>query len=327
MRREALKFGLFLGIGLSLFVLFLWKAGFSWATFWEVRDPVYLSLAFGLGMFYLYPLALRTSILLRSLGLHGKQRTLVRIEFINYFLQAVLPFRLNLPAKAWLLRERGIANFEKALSVTTFDYLLNIGTVMGIVFFGGAFVLPAFRWAGFVQILLILLSLLAAYFLLPRRVFKALEFSMESPSRFQRLWNRVIHLALELRSAWTHLATHRTTLWIIPLTAVLELIQLLANQALLLSAGVQLPWLSLLLALNASVFVGGVTPIPAGGLGVRDATMAFLLNRLGAPVEVSLYAVVMSRIMGLAPIVLGYLLSLRLGLRWLGARENPADPK
>ncbi|MEM3086828.1 MAG: lysylphosphatidylglycerol synthase transmembrane domain-containing protein [Halobacteria archaeon] len=316
--------GALLAVGIGIFILFLWQSGVSASVFYQLRSPGFLVLGVALAFLVMAAAALRTKVLLLSLGVRTGTGILIRIEFIHYFLQTVLPFRLNLPAKAWVLRQSGVASFPQALSVTTFDYLIDTGTLLGIVFLIGPLFVPGLGMAGLSVAMVAILGLLATYLALPARVFGVLRFPGEPRSGVRRIWNRVLDFTLTLRATWFDLLRRRTSLGVVPVQAAVVVLQLFATQALLLSAGVWLPLLGLLVAINATAFIGGITTIPAGGLGVRDAAMAILLNRLGAPLDVSLYAVLMSRLTGLIPVAIGYLLSLRFGTRWL---SPPAQPE
>jgi uncharacterized membrane protein YbhN (UPF0104 family) len=226
-----------------------------------------------------------------------------------------------------MLERSKISSFESGLSITTFDFLLDTGTVLGITLLGGALFIPGLRVGGLGEAFLLVLGLLLVFFLVPSRVFDALRFRETASSGAKRLWNRAAEFARDVRSAWLRLATRRTTLWVVPLQAVTVLIQVLGAQLLLLSAGVQLPWWKLTVAVYSTAFLGGVIPIPLQGLGPRDAALFSFLYLLGASESVSLYVTLVSRMMGFIVMGIGYAVSLHWGLRGLVTRDGgPASP-
>lgn len=325
-----LRKALLLGAGVGLFLLFLWGSGFSGSTLLLVRDPAYLALGQAVALGYAALLVLRTRILLGSLGIRGGFGALLRVEFGNRFLSTFLPLRLNVPAKAWLLYNAGICDLEKGMAVSTLDYLVGLGTNLGLAALAVFIVFPRVRFVGLLETLVITGVLLGAYLLLPRRILeRARVQSTRVPSRVRLLWNRLVHLAIELRSLWSSMLSHRLQLLLLPIQVLDALLNAAAAQAVALSAGVSLPWIPLTVAVAASAFVGGATPIPSG-LGVRDVALVLLLRHLGMSLEISLYTAVMVRLLTLLPLALGGLFTLRSGLGWIRSALAPpavGDPK
>jgi uncharacterized protein (TIRG00374 family) len=104
--------------------------------------------------------------------------------------------------------------------------------------------------------------------------------------------------------------------YVLFITALNLVISALIIESLFLSADFFVPFIWVLIVFITGAFIGGITTIP-GGLGVREAAMILLFNELGVPNETNVIVVLLSRLVTLIPMTIGYILSLRLGISFL----------
>jgi len=304
-------------IGLLILFLLISRMGIDFSKLPAIKNPIYLILA--ALMVSVTPLvtALRMTYFLAIVGVNAPMKEIVMVEYINKFLYHIAPFKLNVPAKAVILNKTCGVRKEDSASIVTFEYGLDVSITLMI---GCVCVVIFFKNFSFlsdkIYLLFLLTFCLIAFFWMPIKTFD--EFLKKAEKVKIKLLRKILTFILNIlrtiRETWVKLAFSRKILWAMLTTAMLWILNALAVEALFLSLDYHVPLVWILATLSCGILVSGATTIP-GGLGVREATMVFLYSVLGVPQEISIIVVLLSRLLTINLVIIGYLASLRAGIK------------
>ena len=309
-------------IGLGVLAYVIWRLNIDVSVVYLIAYPRYVLVAALLILSMPMLLGLRMNYLLLSINdIRPPLKELCIIEYINKFLLYIAPFKLHLPAKAVLLKKMCKVKASDSVSVITLEYALDssitifVGIVGALVLFKN---LPYISLIEIRNLLLIIILCIIAFFCLPSSAFESLLRKSERITI--NVIKKPVSFALQtikaIRETWRSLLFNRRMYYILPITALFWGITVLATESLFLSTGHYVPLHWILVVMTCGIVVGGVTTIP-GGLGVREATMVLLYSVLGVPGEISVVVVLVSRLLAVIPICVGYVLSLHMGLDYL----------
>jgi uncharacterized protein (TIRG00374 family) len=310
---------IFLLLGLAVLVYLLAKMDINFSdVIHSVKLPGYVILAALIVTAIPLINALRMRFIIFPMGkkmlpLHD----LFTIEYIYKFLSNVMPFKLNVPAKAVLLNRMCGVRLSNGASVVSFEYALDSAIV--IVFgFLGAFAYfrndTRISFASIEYFISITFLCSIAFFSIPSDYFgKLLSKADRIPVKAVRLViTSGFKLLWSIRGTWATLILHREMIKVLALTAIVWGSSILINEFLFLSIGRYVPPTWILVAICSGIFIGGISTIP-GGLGVREATMVLVYSYLGIPNDASVAVVLLGRVLSALPVVTGYLYSLKIG--------------
>jgi len=314
-------------IGLGVLAYVIWGLNIDISVVYLIARPRYILAAALLILSMPVLLGLRMNYLLSSINeTHPPLKDLCIVEYINKFLLYIAPFKLHLPAKAVLLKKMCKIKTHDSVSVVTFEYALDssitifVGITGALVLFKN---LPYISPIDIRNLLLIIVLCMIAFFCLPSSVFESLLRKSEHiPINIVK---KTLSFALQtlkaIRETWISLLFNRRMYYILPITAVFWSITVLATESLFLSTGHYVPLHWILVVMACGIFVGGVTTIP-GGLGVREATMVLLYGALGVPNEVGVIVVLVSRLLMMPAIALGYVFAMKMGFRHIISSDS-----
>jgi uncharacterized protein (TIRG00374 family) len=242
------------------------------------------------------------------------------IEYIYKFLSNVMPFKLNIPAKAVLLKKFGL-QLSSGASVVSFEYALDSGVTIAFGFLG---VIAYFRDDPRISLLsikyfiLIVLSGSIIFFSIPAYYFdKALSYTEAFKIKLlQKIAVFLVKMMNVVRVSWARILLDRRMFAVLFATILTWGASVLVNMLLFMSTNNYVAPTWILVVMSVGIFVGGVSTIP-GGLGVREATMVMLYSALGVPAEVSVANVLIGRLISLIPILIGYVVSIHAGAEML----------
>jgi uncharacterized protein (TIRG00374 family) len=303
-----------IAIGLFLTLWLIWWLDVDLETVKKVKRLDLIALATLIGIFLIQGIAtIRMKMLLSIIKCTGELKTLLVIEFINKFIYTVAPGRLNVPAKAFLLKKLCGTGLKNGISLSTFEYALDaylvvlIGSVGGMLLFGGFTEIRYF--------LLLMLALTLGLFLMPPATFDHLSImSHRIRSAFVRsVFDKAIATLKTLRATWAALLVDPRFFTVAFYTILLWGVRVVTIKLLFLSVGLSIPFSWIFVVTALSLFIGGITGIP-GGLGAKEASMVFLYGLLGVPTDLSVIVAIANRLIVLPVIIIGYVLTLQLGL-------------
>lgn len=246
---------------------------------------------------------------------------LSQIEYIYKFISNVMPFKLNLPAKAVLLSKKCGMKLSSGASVVSFEYALDSGVT---IFFGFLGVVSYFRNDPRISLLsiqyfiLIVLVCSVVFFSIPSQYFeKALSYTetirFKAAKKIAIFFMKVMNA---IRISWARILFDRKMFAVLFTTILIWAGAVLVNLLLFMATNNYVPPTWILVVMSLGIFVGGISTIP-NGLGVRDATMVLLYNTLGVSTEASVASVLMGRLITVIPILVGYAISMRAGAELL----------
>ncbi len=303
-RRPFLRQVFLWALGLGLLVAFLaWKnfdlSVLSGFTRWD-----YLVIATALIIPYPLILGLRTQVLLASLNLKIPLREAALASYAERFLSVVLPLRLNVPFKGFLLARLSKISVAHGVSVSIHEFALDIGVAFAISLVGIPVLWsrhPLLAW-----LLIAASSVCIAVVAVP-------------PSAWNRLFPRhgrwvgaAIGLAENLHGSWNHLL--RSPGLLLRLLLIVAVLQypFVIYWFLFGAIGLSVDIVALLVALNAGALLGGLSLIP-GGLGARELTMVGVLSQWGVPSTATVLVSLGGRLIYFTVEVIGFIFSLRVG--------------
>ncbi len=301
--------------GLLLLAVLLLKSGIAVDVLFQVQQPLYLVPAAALIVLEILLLAARLQALLRAQGRDAPLREALSIELMNRFFSLYLPLKLNVPLKAALLQRLGRASLADGLALSSVEVVLDTAAAFLLGFVALPLVLPGLRPFALSWILPLLAGCLVLLLFAPERWWEAVT-ARASPAHSRGRLRRLFQFLLDVRYTWRRMFRSRHLGMAVVWLAAIQFNAAVIMQLLFFSAGVSLSFLPALVLSRAALLAGNVTQIP-GGLGAREAAMVVLFSPLGVPAAVSLYASLASRVLVLLPAILGYLLSLRLGVKWV----------
>jgi len=314
-------------IGLGILAYVIWKLNIDISVVYLIARPQYVLAAALLILSMPVSLGLRMNYLLSSINdLRPPLEDLCIVEYINKFLLYIAPFKLHLPAKAVLLKKMCKVKAHDSVSVVTFEYALDssitifIGIVGALVLFKN---LPYISLIEVRNLLAIIILCIIAFFCLPSSVFESLLRKSERITI--NIIKKPLSFALQnikaIRETWKMLLFNGRMCYVLPITALFWGISVLATESLFLSTGHCVPLHWILVVMTCGIFVGGVTTIP-GGLGIREATMVLLYGALGVPNEVGVIVVLVSRLLMMPAIALGYVFAMKMGFRHIISSDS-----
>lgn len=305
-------------LGLAIFLLLILKLNIDITIIYSIKNFGYIGLAIYLLIIGIVPLSLRMRYLLLVVGERKKSlKDLAVIEYVSKYIYYITPFKLYIPAKALMLNKVCKVEKKNAVSVVTFEYALDMTTVIFFSFLGIYIFFRGLYSAGSFQIkyiLLVIIILFLIFFKIPYGFFDSVE---EKMVRFIPIlltgYVAVLFRALRaIRGGWLTLLSNRRTYYnVLPLMAIMTILAILIQECLFLSLNYYVPLLWIAAVLYSSLFTGGVSNIP-GGLGVREGTTVALYMLLGVPKEIAIIVAILGRLLTLIPLILGYLFSLTI---------------
>ncbi|MEX2425614.1 MAG: lysylphosphatidylglycerol synthase transmembrane domain-containing protein [Thermomicrobiaceae bacterium] len=252
--------------------------------------------------------AWRWVYLLRRTGSDVPVFESVRVTSLASLINYAAPGFLGAPAKAILVRDSRSVPLSRSLPTLAAEQLLDAGMLAlagsTVLFLSGPTMLEAIAGQVTVDDSLIALATVVAI------VSVAIVMLLASRRYLPGFVERVRQATLELVSSREHIrpiAMLTLARWVLDMGAVG-----IASVA----VGLRLGLLEILLIANLSLLVGLIAPVP-GGLGVREAAMAFLAGAIGVSVPAVLALSLLHRA-GLAiglPVALGGARILEWGRR------------
>lgn len=321
-RRPFLRRVVLWALGLGLLVAFLAWKNFDFSVLRGFTRWDYLVIAIALIIPYPLILGLRTQVLLASLNLEIPLRQAALASYAERFLSVVLPLRLNVPFKGFLLARLSKVSVTHGVSVSVHEFALDIGVAFAISLVGIPVLWsrhPLLAW-----LLIAASSVCIAVVAIP-------------PSAWSRLFPRrgrwvgtAIGLVESIRGSWGHLLQNPGLLLrLLFLVAILQY-PFVIYWFLFGAIGLSVDLVGLLVALNAGALLGGLSLIP-GGLGARELTMVGVLSQWGVPSTATVFVSLGGRLIYFIVEVIGFVFSLRVGgeafrdlLRKLKQEAGPA---
>ena len=131
---------LFYLLGIVIFILAIFFLNIVLSFFYLVTNPLFVLAFPAIMVFGLVVVGFRMKYLLIPLGERDfSVKKLIEIEFINRFIQYVLPAKLNIPAKALMLSKECNVKKTNAISVTSFEYFVHLVVLLFFVLYGMIF--------------------------------------------------------------------------------------------------------------------------------------------------------------------------------------------
>jgi len=307
---------LLVGLGILLYIIKITKIEFS--IIYSIKYPAYIVLSLLFVMLTRIGVALRLKNLLRSIDKPRPFREAIIIDFISRFLYYVSPFKLNVPAKVILLNKKSNISIKESAALVSFEYALD--TVITVVFgiAGVSFLFKNASLASITYIVSFVMLLFAIFISMPDRFFDIIDkkFNQIKYARLQKTLSRISSSIVAMRGTWINILFNKQMYPILIITIVSEIISAYSAKFIFLSMGFDIPLIWVLLVVAAATVTGGVSNIP-GGLGVMEAAMVLLFTSMEIPRDISIAFVLIYRLSTLAPILTGYIFSLRLGSEYI----------
>ncbi len=303
---------LLVGAGILLYIIKITKIDLT--VVYSIKYPAYIVLALLFVMLTRIGVALRLKTLLRSIGKPRPFEDAIKIDFISRFLYYVSPFKLNVPAKAILLNKKSNISLRESAALVSFEYALDtvLSVVLGIA--GVLFLFKNTSLTSITYIVSFVVLLFAIFISMPDRILEAIDkkFNQIRHARLQKTLSRISSSIIAMRGTWINILFNRQMYPVLFITIIAEIISGYSSKFIFLSMGYDVPLIPIILVVAAAGVAGGVSNIP-GGLGVMEAAMVLLFTNLDVPKDISIAFVLIYRLSTLAPILTGYIFSLRLG--------------
>lgn len=312
---------LLLGLGVLVYILARMDVDML-KVIESVKSPYYAFLASLIYIAMPYFNALRMKFIINPIEKKiPSVHDLFAIEYIYKFLSNVMPFKLNVPAKAVLLSKKCGMKLSSGASTVSFEYALDSGITIAFGFLG---VIAYFRddpRISFMSIQYFILIALAGsmvFFSIPAHYFETVISYVENLKIevMKRIVIFLVKAMAAIRAAWIRILLDKRMFWVLLTTILIWGGAVLVNMLLFKSVGVYVPPTWILVVVSVGIFVGGISTIP-GGLGVREAAMIVLYGALGVPTEASVANALMGRLMTLVFVLIGYTASIRAGMELL----------
>lgn len=303
------------GALLFIFSLFLFKV--DWVKIFQIKEPIYLVGALAIMVFAGAILSLRVNFFLKALDeKKAKIVDLVEIEFINKFFYYVLPGRINIPIKALLLNKMCQTPKSKALSITIFEFVLDISFMIFFGLIGLSLFFQKFSTISIEKIIItviILFGIVIAFFAMPIKTFKRtfINLGKVRVGLLKKLFMYLEKIVLRLRETWPQIIFNRQMVFVVPLILISWVMTVAGNEMIFLAYGYYVPVMWVLTVTAVSLIIGGLSQIP-GGIGAREVTTVVLLTFLGVDPNMAVISSVIGRLFTIAPAVIGYLYLLTL---------------
>jgi uncharacterized protein (TIRG00374 family) len=315
-----MKKKLILGIiGIILFIYVFVVFEFDWFVLLQSKHPEFIVVSLICFLLSIVLTSFRMRFFLKALDeKHNFVSRLVKIEFINKFFYYVFPARLNVPAKAVLINKMLGASKGNSISITTFEYVLDVGImfVFGLIglsiFFQNFF--DAITIENIVLTLVGLFVLVIVFFIIPMRIFDKFNKKLKAiKSKFiGRVFFFCWRIIFRIRENWPKILFNKQLLPAVILLVISWLLMALATEFVFIAYYSYVPFLWVLTVSVVAVLISGLSQIP-GGLGLREITLVLLFVFLGVPESMAILAALIARIFTLVPILLGYLFFMQFG--------------
>lgn len=292
----------------------------------SVKSPIYIVLAALIYIAIPFINALRMKLIIFPIERKMLPiRDLFMIEYIYKFLSNVMPFKLNIPAKALLLNKKCGLKLSSGASAVSFEYALDSGIT---IFFGFLGVIAYFRDDPRISLIsiqyfiLIALAGIVIFFSIPAHYFEiALLYSETFRIKIlQKIAVFLVKVTTAIRVTWARILLDRKMFSVLLTTILIWGAAILGTMLLFMSTNNYVPPTWILVVMSVGIFMGGISTIP-GGLGVREATMVVMYSALGVSTEASVANVLMGRLMTFLPVLIGYVVSVRAGTELLEEKE------
>ncbi|MDI6902798.1 MAG: lysylphosphatidylglycerol synthase transmembrane domain-containing protein [Methanocellales archaeon] len=304
-------------IGLGILLYLIWKMNISLSIIYSIKYIQFILVAILLILILRFIAALRMKHLLLSTNKKNVPfRKIVMIEFISKFLFYTTPFKLNVPAKAILLNKTCDVKPSDGASVVTFEYALDTSIALFIGIFGVFLFFKNISLAKITYVILFVGICTLVFLSTPAGIFDKLRRKSEHIRNpiLRRTTTFIFNLMKTVRETWITIIFNKQMYYVLPITALFWIVGALFTKSLFLSADYYIPLTWIIVVECVAAITGGVSNIP-GGLGVSEATMVLLYTALGISREVSVAVVLLYRLLTIAPIIVGYVFSLHVGLR------------
>ncbi len=303
-------------LGFLILIGLIIYSGTDWSVLLKIERPEFILLSIVVTNFVLIVLhSLKMRYLLKTLDAKTSFKKLIKIEYINKFAYFVFPSRLNIPVKAFLYHKLFNMGKGNAISVTTYEYALTIGAQLLIILAGIYFLLQGKLPYGSIHSLFFFVAFIASsiivFFLLPLKLFdKIISAGNKRNNILARITVKAAKAFKAIRTTWVKLFFHKNMfLRVLPLIAIIFILRAISFELIFLSFGIYVPLSYILVSLELSLLAGLLSQIP-GGLGAKEATLAFFLNHFGTPFKIILVAVILKRVLGFPAIAIGYFFSV-----------------
>ena len=260
--------------------------------------------------------ALGTWVLLRGMGHCPHYGRLYLVTTASLSTNYITPVKVGIPVRLWLYRVvLGVPVSSGSASVvieTTLGLL-----IAGVLSLGGVWSVLGQRDAKTYLAMLSAVVVGAVLLLLFGRQVVHRSVKLLSPKYFDRIvgWGERFIVSLRSVSMWALVG-------MILLYLLRVSIRALCLALILQDAKVSVSLIDVVSIQSISGMIGIVSMLPMG-LGVRDATLAVLLTRVGVPRSMSLVAVLVDRVLWtLVPLVVGGISVNVLGVRQLLGRNE-----
>lgn len=320
--------------GFLLFLLVILWLNIDLSIFLEVKHFEFVMISLVLVFFIYLLLSLRLRAMLFSFGVtQTRLKELFNIELMSRLFLYIFPARLNVLAKAALLVKKYDLTKTNAFSITTFEQVLDFGSILIILLFA-VLVFPflfigsfSFFTIGVIFAMCgILIILLFMFF--KNEWFNALLEKAEKIriSIISKSLCFFIKLARDLRENWLLLAKSSDFVAILFYHFAYWLVSIVSLFVLFLAIGFYfennvMAIVYIAVALSLAIFMGAVSTIP-GGFGVRESVMVLVLSAFGIPPEITLFVVVTNRALVLIYVFVGYFIAIKLGYSDIGKIRN-----
>ncbi len=313
-------------IGILFFLLFLLTQQIDLNFLFQVENYWLIIAGFSL-VFVVYGLsAFRTKYLLHLLNEKVEWKFLYKLEYITKFVYNFVPSQFTAPIKALILSGKTKIARTKSISITSFEYAIDIGTVLllsavGVYFlFAGLPYLTIDKFLIFAGIFIIGLLI---FFLIPLKVFYYfIEFGNKNSNKiFSKYFTMFFRTLLTIREVWTELLFNKHAYFLIPVILVIWGLSVLSYWLIFQGFGIYVPFGYILVIMASSSLLGTVSQIPSG-LGVRDATMILMYSYINVSTEISLSVVLLDRIVILFFLAIGYYFFIKEGKTYIENAEN-----
>jgi len=303
---------LLVGLGILLYIIKITKIEYSVIN--SIKYPAYIVLALLFVMLTRFSAALRLNNLLRSIDKSRPFHEALIIDFISKFLYYISPFKLNVPAKAILLNKKSNISLRESVALVSFEYALDTVITVSLGIAGVSILFKNTSLTSITYIVSFVMLMFAFFISMPEGFFQSMDkkFSQIKHVKLQKMLSHVSGSIFAIRGTWINIIFNRQMYPILLITFFSNIIVGYSAKFIFLSMGYDVPLIPLIMVVAASTVTGGVSNIP-GGLGVMEATMVILFTSLEIPMDISIAFVIIYRLSTLAPILTGYIFSLRLG--------------
>lgn len=303
------------GILILVYVVYNSKIDFSLITL--PSSPLFLLFSFIFTFFNFTVLAFRLDYFLKVFNSKSVSMIkLIRINFLEKFALNFLPSRLNIPVKVALLYVLCECPKSIALSITGFEFVIDLGISMffafiGVyIFFSGN--LPQSSINSLLGLLVLISIFMLAFIFFPRNFFQRILQSLSNRKIIFSKWiAKGLEVMIRMRDQWLSILHHPNLLPIVFISFFNWVIGTLAIMFIFNAYNYSVPFTYVLVINAISVFIGGISQTP-GGIGTREASFVFFIHLAGYSAELALINVILARIFTYLWMFIGYLFSLPL---------------